>query len=126
MPRQANIVSFDTARRVASDRRARQTPPVRAHAGRFADAQHLFPGKLPVHIALQRGQIADILYMLLLIQNRLVQMGDAPSLGNIEFKQLCQLYRSLLRNGISPGTEGHHQLSRLIKGHVAMHHGAEA
>mgnify|MGYP000799797184 FL=1 len=37
MPRQANIVSFDTARRVASDRRARQTPPVRAHAGRFAD-----------------------------------------------------------------------------------------
>ena len=37
VPRQANIVSFDTARRVASDRRARQTPPVRAHAGRFAD-----------------------------------------------------------------------------------------
>jgi hypothetical protein len=30
------------------------------HAGRFADAHHLLPGQLPVDVAGQRGQVADL------------------------------------------------------------------
>ena len=41
------------------------------------DAKHFFPSQLPMDIAGQSGQKVDILYMLLLIQNGLPQMGNA-------------------------------------------------
>ena len=49
----------------ASDVYKRQVVVGRAvdgeHARRFADAQHLFAGQLPVHVAGQRGQVIDLL-----------------------------------------------------------------
>ncbi len=37
-------------------------------------------------IARQRGQIADILDMGFLVQYRLIKVGNAPALGNVEMK----------------------------------------
>ena len=53
-------------------------------------------------------------------------MGNAPSLGNIEIKHFCQLVRSLLCHGISPGAERYQQFILFIEYHVAVHHGAES
>ena len=63
--------------------------------------------------------------MLFFIQDRLIQMGHAPSLGNIKIKKFRKLYRCFFGNGIPPGTERHHQLSLFIESHIAMHHGAD-
>ena len=52
-------------------------------------------------------------------------MGNAPSLGNIILKQLCQFLCCLPCNGISPGPEGNKQFSCFIKYHISMHHGAD-
>ena len=64
--------------------------------------------------------------MLLAVQNRLIQMGNAPSLGNIVLEQFGQFPGSLTGNGISPGAEGHQLLSVFIKYQIAVHHGADS
>ena len=93
------------------------------HARCLAHAQHLLPGQLPVDIARKRSQVSNILHMGLLVQNRLTQMGDAPSLGDRISKQFRQLLCSLARHGVSPCTEGHQKLSFPVKRHIAVHHG---
>ena len=52
-------------------------------------------------------------------------MGDAPALRDVELKKLCELFRCLFCNGISPGAEGNENLPILAKGHIAVHHGTE-
>ena len=96
------------------------------HARSLADAEHLSAGQLPVHIARKGGQISDILHMLLPVQDGLIEMSDAPSLGNIELKGFRQLHGRLFRDGIPPGPEGHQHLSVFVKRKIAVHHGAEA
>jgi len=64
--------------------------------------------------------------MLLAVQDGLIQMGDAPSLRDVEPEQLRQLVRRFLGDGIAPGAERDHQLILLIEGHVAVHHRADA
>ena len=92
------------------------------HAGGLSHAQHLLSGQLPVNISRQGGQKRNILYMLLSLQHSLIQMGDAPPLGNIEMKHRRQLSAGLLRHGISPGAEGRKQTALPVKGHIAVHH----
>ena len=98
----------------------------RKHTGAVADSQHLTPGQFPVYIPLQCDQVINLRHMRLFLQNRLVQMGDAPSLRDMVLEQLRQLFRSLLRHGISPGTERHQDFSCLIESHIAVHHGGNA
>ena len=95
----------------------------RKHACHVADAEDASAGQFPVHIALQRDKIIYILHMLFLIENGLVQVGNAPSLGYIVPEYLCQLFSGRSCNGISPGAEGHQKLSVLVKCHIAVHHG---
>ncbi|CCY84210.1 unknown [Clostridium sp. CAG:149] len=64
--------------------------------------------------------------MLFPIQHGLIQMGDAPSLGNVVGKELRQLLCRLPGHGISPGPEGHEKVSVLPEGHIAVHHGADS
>ncbi len=96
------------------------------HAGRLPDPDHLFPGQLPVDIACQRRQEADVLHVLLPVQDRLIQMGDAPALGDMEAEHLRKLVRSLSGNGISPGPKRRQKPPLPVKRKIAVHHAAES
>ena len=96
------------------------------HARRVAHAQRLHARQLPVHIARQRGQEGDALHVLLAVQNGLIQVRDAPALGNVEGKQRRQLLRGLGGHGVAPGAEGGQLVARRVKGQVAVHHGRDA
>ena len=56
------------------------------HARSVANAQHLLAGQLPMHIACQRGQISDILDMGFLVQDGLIEVRDAPAMGNVKLE----------------------------------------
>ena len=49
-------------------------------------------------IACQRGQIADILDMGFLVQYRLIEVCNAPALGNVELEQIREFLCCLLRS----------------------------
>ena len=96
------------------------------HARRLADAEHLSARQLPVYIARKGGQISDILHVLLPVQDGLIEMGDTPSLGNVEMKGFRQLHGRLFRDGVPPSPEGHQHLPVFVKWKITVHHGAEA
>ena len=77
-------------------------------------------------IAGQRGQIADILDVGFLVQDRLVEVGNAPALGNVELEQIGEFLCRLPGHGVAPGAKRDEQISVLIEGQVAVHHAAEA
>ena len=63
--------------------------------------------------------------MLLAVENRLIQMCDAPSLGNVILKKFCQSLRCRPCRRIPPGAERYKKFPVLIKCHISMHHRAE-
>ena len=98
----------------------------REHTGSLAYSQHLLTGKLPVDVTGQCGEKSHILYMLFPLQDRLIQMCDTPSLGNVKSKYFCQFQGCFLRHGVTPGTEGNQKSSFSVKGHIAMHHSGKS
>ena len=52
-------------------------------------------------------------------------MGDTPPFRDIILKQLCQFFRRLACDRISPCPEGNKESVLLVKSHVSVHHGAE-
>src|SRR4051812_28087259 len=69
--------------------------------------------------------MADILDMGFLVQYRLVEMGNAPTLGNIELEQLREFLGCLSGDRVSPCPKRDEQISVGIECHIAVHHGAE-
>ena len=63
--------------------------------------------------------------MLLAVENALIEMGDGPAERNVEIKQLRQLVGRLLRVAVPPCLERSQQLPFPVKGHIAVHHGAD-
>ena len=96
------------------------------HTGGLADAHHLFSGEQVVDVACQGGEEGDVSHMVFLVQNGLVQMGNAPALGNVEVQGGGQLFGSLAGDGVSPGAEACQLVAVLVKGKVAVHHGGNA
>ena len=72
------------------------------HARCVAHTQHLLLRQFPMDIACERGLIADILDMGFLVQYRLVEVGNAPAMGNIELEQIGEFRRCLRGRGGSP------------------------
>ena len=66
--------------------------------------------------------MGDAAHVLFPVQHRLIQVGDAPALGNVHPEQGGKLARRLLRHGVLPGAEGGEQVPVFIKGQVAVHH----
>ena len=64
--------------------------------------------------------------MLFSVQDRLIQMCDAPSLRDIVLEKLQKFLRSFSCDIVSPGTERNQKLSTLIKWHISMHHGTDS
>ena len=53
-------------------------------------------------------------------------MGHRPALGHIKVEKLGKLRCGRAGGGVAPGAEGHQELTILVKGQVAVHHGREA
>ena len=83
-------------------------------------------GQLPVHIACQRGKKVQLGQMLFFVQHSLVQVGNAPALGDVEAERRSQLLGRCAGDGVAPGAERHQQFAVGIKGQVAVHHGGNA
>ena len=96
------------------------------HTGGLAHAHHVFSGEHIVDIGGQGGDVGDLADMGLAVQDGLIEVGDAPTLGHVELKELCELLRRIGGDGILPGAEGHQQVPVLVKGQVAVHHAGDA
>src|SRR5664279_6174365 len=77
-------------------------------------------------IARQRGLELDVANVRLFVQDGLVQVGDAPALGNTELEQCGQLLCCLGRGRVSPGSERDEQLPLFVERKITVHHGREA
>ena len=98
----------------------------RQHAGGVAHAQDLLAGELPVDVAGERGQVADVPHVGFIVQDGLVEVGDAPAERDVVHEQLGQLRGGGSGVGVAPGTERDEQVSALVEGHIAVHHRADA
>ena len=98
----------------------------REHTGCLPDSHILLSGQFPVNIASQCSHKVNLRHMLFFVQNRLIQVGNAPALRNVELEQFRQLLGRLAGNRISPGAEGHKLVSVFVKYQIAVHHGADS
>ena len=96
------------------------------HAGSLADTDGIDTGEHIVDIARQSSDMGDLRNMLLTVQNRLIQVGNAPALGDIEAKEGRQFLRCLSGNSVLPGSERNQQIPVLVKSQIAVHHGGNA
>jgi hypothetical protein len=69
------------------------------------------------------GQAADVVFT---VQDRLVQVGDAPPVGDVVPKLRTQPLGRLTGVGVPPGTEWRQQLVVGIEGQIAVHHRGHA
>src|SRR5262245_47150179 len=69
--------------------------------------------------------MADILDMRFFVQDRLVEMRNAPTLGNVELEQIGEFLCRLCSDRVSPCTKRDEQISVRIESLIAVHHGAE-
>ena len=98
----------------------------REHARRLADAKNAFSGQLPMYVSCQRCQIIYGGNMRFLVQNRLIQVRDAPALRNIKRKLFGQQVGRPVGNGVSPCTKWNQLIAVAVKCQIAVHHAAEA
>src|SRR5690349_5106744 len=69
--------------------------------------------------------MANILDMGFFVQYGLVEMGNAPTLGNVELEQIREFLCCLCGDRVSPCTKRDEQISVGIEWHIAVHHSAE-
>ncbi len=77
-------------------------------------------------IAGEGGEEVDILHMGLIVQNRLIQMGNAPAQRNIELKKRRKLTCRRTGVGVPPGAEWNHYPAVLPEWEITVHHRADA
>ena len=73
----------------------------------------------------QRGLELDIAYVLLVVKNALVEMGDAPAERDVVVEELGEFSGSLSGIGVTPSAEGNHDFVLLVESHIAVHHGRD-
>ena len=79
-----------------------------------------------MHIARQRGEEIQPLQVFFPVEHRLIQMGDAPTLGNIAAKQSAQFLCGGAGGGVAPGAERRQLIAVPVKGQIPVHHGGDA
>ena len=98
----------------------------REHAAGVPDPDQLLSGELPVHVAGQGGEVPDPTDVVLTVQNRLEQVGDAPAVGDVVAERLAQLLGGLAGVGVPPRAERRQQRIVGVEREVAVHHGGHA
>ena len=112
-------------------RDARRVPVTRRgvdgeHARRLADAHHVLAREPPVDVAREGGEVRDPGDVRLPLEDRLVEVGDAPALRHRELEQRGQLGAGATGGVVAPRSEGHEELAARIERDVPVHHRAEA
>ena len=79
-----------------------------------------------VDISGESGDMCDPADVLLAVQNGLIQMCDAPPLGDVEAEECGQLSCRCLGGGVAPRAEGHKEVIVGIKREIAVHHARDA
>ena len=79
-----------------------------------------------MYVTSQGGEVLDVGHVLLIVEDALVEVADAPAQGDVVVEELRELCSGLTGIGVTPGAERHQNLLLLVEGHVAVHHGAEA
>ena len=64
--------------------------------------------------------------MLLVVENALIEVGNAPAQRNVVNEKFGQLCSCLGGVGVTPCAERHEDVLILVESHVAVHHGREA
>ena len=77
-------------------------------------------------ISRKRVDVRDVLDVLLAVQYCLVEVRNAPALGDVESEKFRQFGSSLLGYRISPGAERNQQIIILVERHVAVHHAGDS
>ena len=64
--------------------------------------------------------------MLVILENALIEMGNAPAQRDVVVEELGELGGSLTGIGVTLGAERYEDLLLLVECHIAVHHGGEA
>ena len=83
----------------------------REHPRGLAHAHLVLARERPVDVAGQGGEVGDPLHVGLVVEDRLVQVGDAPALRHGEVEERGQLGAGLAGDVVAPGAERHQQLA---------------
>ena len=95
------------------------------HTRCIAHTEDELPGDLPVHIAGKRGEVFDVGHVLLVVEDGLVEMADAPTQRDVVVEELRQFSGCLAGVGVAPSAEGHENLGLVVESHIAVHHRTE-
>ena len=96
------------------------------HTAGITNTQHFTAAQEIMDPAGKGGQIGNILYVALIVQDRLVKMAEAPALRHVEGEQIRKRVGRLAGNGVAPGAERNQEIHAGIEGEIAMHHGTDA
>ena len=94
----------------------------REHARGVADADRLAAREPPVHVPGERRDEGDLRDVRLLVEDRLVQVGDRPAQRDVEAELLAELGGGRPGRRVAPGAERHEQLVVGVEREVAVHH----
>ncbi len=98
----------------------------REHAGGVTHAQDPPTGQAPVDVARQRGEVVDPGQVRLVVEHRLVVVGDRPAQRDVLVEQLREPLRRRAGGRVAPGAERDQELAVRVEGEVAVHHGGDA
>ena len=96
------------------------------HPRGVADAEHLLARELPVHIACERRDKVDLLCMFLPVQECLIEVGNAPTLRDVELQLFREDVRRRARHIVPPCTELCKLLPLPVKRKITVHHRADS
>ena len=94
----------------------------REHARGIADADDLAAGETPVHVAREGREESHVPDVRLVVDDRLVKVGDRPAQRDVHAEQLGQLGRGRSGRGVAPGAERHEKLVVRAECEIAVHH----
>ena len=101
-------------------------PPVvgvdRDHAAGIPDAEDLLAGELPVHVAGQGRQVVEPTDVVLAVQDRLVEVRDAPPVRDVDAELRAEPLGGPTRVRVAPGAERREQRTVGVEREVAVHH----
>ena len=96
------------------------------HTRGLAHADDHPAGQQVVDIDAERHQPAELRDMLLAVQNRLIEVGNAPSLRNVVSEARTEDGRGLRGDGVAPRPEGRDLLEVTSQHEIAVHHAGNA
>ena len=98
----------------------------REHARGVSHGEAVLPREEPMGVARERREGGGAGHVLLAVNDGLVDVGDAPALGDVEREELRELARRDGRRGVAPGAERDEQRVIGVKRQIAVHHGRDA